>query len=209
MSILNSLRLWALSAAVVSVPLVQAKAEEINLTVNGMVCAFCAQGLADLARSFDPVQEAYVDMDNRLVVLAIRPGHVMTEALIQEYVNDAGYDLESFFRVDQSTSANVERLRALLGTDLPSRPSSAYLWTETLENGNTYTFARLTIYRNHLRRWNRQLANSSTPGDVLPSGAPEWWTAGLDASALQHFALQGHVGARTQAGTLVFLRIGS
>jgi hypothetical protein len=52
----------------------QARTEEIHLTIQGMVCAFCAQGLDALARSKDAVESTTVDMDNRLLILHLAQG---------------------------------------------------------------------------------------------------------------------------------------
>jgi cation transport ATPase len=186
---------------------VPVKAEEINLTINGMVCAFCAQGLADLARSFDPVQQAYVDMDNRLVVLSIKPDSSMSDDQVREYVKDAGYDLESFFRTDQSTEKNVQRLAGLLGRDLPSRPSSAYLIEVVGEDGKKYIFARLTIYRQHTRAWNRVLqpTDQALSLPVVELESLPWMPDSVTGH--RHFRLNEALVSMAQSGTLVFLKI--
>ncbi|MCD8481921.1 MAG: hypothetical protein LR015_04125 [Verrucomicrobia bacterium] len=183
------------------------KAEEINLTINGMVCAFCAQGLADLARSFDPVEQAYVDMDNSLVVLVIRAGYSMPDAMVHEYVRDAGYDLQGFFRVDQSTDNNIAKLERLLGRSLPSRPSSAYLFQQETADGGHVTYARLTLYRNHVRSWNRAMSQGNEATTFAPSDAPSWWFSDQDPQSLRIFKIGQSQVALSRTGTLAFLKI--
>jgi copper chaperone CopZ len=68
-----------------------AHAESIELEVNGLVCAFCAQGIEKSLRQFPATGDVYVSLEHRLVAIALKEGQDIDEATLRKAITDAGY----------------------------------------------------------------------------------------------------------------------
>jgi mercuric ion binding protein len=79
----------------------------LTAEVNGMVCAFCAQGIEKSLRALPATQDVYVDLPNRLVAVELRDGQSLTAETLTKVVRDAGYDVVSV----KSTTAPAASFR--------------------------------------------------------------------------------------------------
>ena len=77
-------------------------AEEVTVTVNGMVCSFCAQGIKKTFESKEAVETVFVDLDKKLVVVNIKTGQSIPDAEITKGINDAGFDVVNISRKDDN-----------------------------------------------------------------------------------------------------------
>lgn len=68
--------------------------------VNGMVCAFCAQGIEKNLRALPATQDVVVDLPGRVVAVQLKDGATLDAAKLAEVVRDAGYDVVSVKTVD-------------------------------------------------------------------------------------------------------------
>lgn len=75
-----------------------ATAEEIKVTVNGMVCAFCAQGIKKQFSAIEGVERVDPDLERRLVVIHAKTGAALPDDKIKRIIKDAGYDVVSIER---------------------------------------------------------------------------------------------------------------
>lgn len=82
-------------------------ATTLKAEVNGMVCAFCAQGIEKKLRRLPQTQDVYVNLKERIVAVEVREGQVLAPQAVKELVKDAGYDVVSIDTVAQS----VKQLR--------------------------------------------------------------------------------------------------
>src|SRR5262245_39332404 len=73
-------------------------AEEINVTVKGMVCSFCAQGIKKTFLKNEGVADIKVDLDNRLVKIQTREGASIPDDEIRKAIVDSGFDVVSIER---------------------------------------------------------------------------------------------------------------
>jgi len=90
----NLLALLATIAATLAVP--PALAEEVQsltATVNGMVCAFCAQGIEKKLKAMAETQSVQVDLKSRLVSVTAKPGQQLDPAKVRQVIVDAGYEV--------------------------------------------------------------------------------------------------------------------
>lgn len=69
-----------------------AHAETDKITVNGMVCAFCAQGLEKSFGKIDVIDKINVDLDNMMVTLHVKDGQKLDDATIQKAIKENGLD---------------------------------------------------------------------------------------------------------------------
>ena len=68
-------------------------AESVKVTVNGMVCAFCAQGIEKRLGKLPATQAVFVDLKRRVVAVEAKPGQKLDDKLIRAEITDAGYDV--------------------------------------------------------------------------------------------------------------------
>lgn len=69
-----------------------ARAETDLITVNGMVCAFCAQGLEKSFGKIGIIDKINVNLDNMLVTLHIKDGQVLDDGTIRQAIKENGLD---------------------------------------------------------------------------------------------------------------------
>lgn len=73
-----------------------------KITVNGMVCAFCAQGIEKRLTALPQTQGVYVNLARRVVAVEAKPGQSFDEAQLRAEIRDAGYDVVQVEAVPQS-----------------------------------------------------------------------------------------------------------
>jgi copper chaperone CopZ len=87
-----------------------ATAETIEMKVNGLVCAFCAQGIEKSFRKNPVVTDVVVSLEDRLVAVEVSPGKDIPDQELHNLLTDAGYDVSAITR----TQIPVADIRARL-----------------------------------------------------------------------------------------------
>jgi mercuric ion binding protein len=77
-----------------------AHAKTVKMEVNGMVCAFCAQGIEKRLRAMAPTEDVYVSLQKKLVAVALKDGQDIPDDTLIASMKEAGYDVTSVQRVD-------------------------------------------------------------------------------------------------------------
>lgn len=72
---------------------VLAAAETINTKVNGMVCAFCAQGIEASFRKLPEVASVHVDLDQFNVRVETKGNLSIDDATVRRIIIDAGFEV--------------------------------------------------------------------------------------------------------------------
>lgn len=70
-----------------------ASLERIDVTINGMVCSFCVQGVERKIRGLSETQNVKIDLSKRLVQVWLRPGEVIQDDQLRKLIRDAGFDV--------------------------------------------------------------------------------------------------------------------
>lgn len=73
-------------------------ANQITITVTGMVCAFCAQGIEKKFAAEDSVAKVRVDLDQKTVDLDLKPGVQIDDRRIMKLVNESGFNVKKIER---------------------------------------------------------------------------------------------------------------
>ena len=89
-----------------------ANAATIELTVNGLVCGFCAQGIEKTLRRNAATDDVFVSLENRLVAIATKPDTDIADEVLRKALKDAGYDVKAIARTDRSLQSLREQLKA-------------------------------------------------------------------------------------------------
>jgi copper chaperone CopZ len=66
-----------------------------KVTVNGMVCSFCAQGIEKKMKALNETKDVYVGLKNRLVVVEVKDGLTLSQDVIRKIIKDVGYEVKS------------------------------------------------------------------------------------------------------------------
>lgn len=80
----------------------------IKAQVNGMVCAFCAQGIEKKLRAMTQTEDVFVDLKNKLVAVQLKEGQALSSDTITDLIKDAGYDVSKI----ETVAVPVATIRA-------------------------------------------------------------------------------------------------
>jgi len=101
-----------LLVAVSLIATASAHAGTIEMTVNGLVCGFCAQGIEKTFRKNPATADVLVSLENRLVAIATKEGTDISDAELREALKSAGYDVKAIERADNSIDTLRSKFRA-------------------------------------------------------------------------------------------------
>ena len=84
-----------------------AGATTIEMTVNGLVCGFCAQGIEKTLRKNAATADVLVSLENRLVAVTTKEGTDIADTELRKALTNAGYDVKAITR----TQSSIDELR--------------------------------------------------------------------------------------------------
>lgn len=83
----------------------QAHAATIEMTVDGLVCAFCAQGIEKKLRKIDATDDVFVSLEARLVAMTLKKNQDVADATLVELLKEAGYTVVGIRRSETPIEA--------------------------------------------------------------------------------------------------------
>ena len=86
------------------------RAATIEMHVNGLVCAFCAQGIEKKLRKFPATADVVVSLEQRLVAVALKDGQDIPDAELRKALTNAGYTVTTIERNDTPIAAIRSRV---------------------------------------------------------------------------------------------------
>jgi copper chaperone CopZ len=89
-------------------------AATIEMTVNGLVCAFCAQGIEKKLKKFPATAEVMVSLEHRLVAVALKDGQDITDADLRKSLTAAGYTVKSIARTERPIAEIRDQAKAAI-----------------------------------------------------------------------------------------------
>ena len=87
-------------------------AATIEMDVNGLVCAFCAQGIEKTLRTFPATADVVVSLEKKLVAVATKDGQDIADAELKTALTNAGYTVKAIRREEESLADVRARLKA-------------------------------------------------------------------------------------------------
>ena len=88
-----------------------ASAATIEMDVNGLVCAFCAQGIEKTLRAFPATADVVVSLEKKLVAVATRDGQDIGDEELRKALTNAGYTVKAIRRESESLDDVRARLK--------------------------------------------------------------------------------------------------
>lgn len=86
--------------------------ESIKASVNGMVCAFCAQGIEKRLSGMPATKAVLVDLKKKIVAVEAREGQTLDREAIRHEIKEAGYDVTKLETVPQSVAEIRAQMKA-------------------------------------------------------------------------------------------------
>jgi len=74
-------------------------AEQAQVTVKGMVCSFCAQGIKTTIMRKPSVESVEVDLDKKVVTVTTKEGAILSDDELKEAIVDSGFEVVKIERV--------------------------------------------------------------------------------------------------------------
>ncbi len=106
------MRKLIVSLAILAAAMPALAAQTVKATVNGMVCAFCAQGIEKRLSKMVATKAVFVDLKNKTVAVEAKDGKTLDQKQITAEITDAGYDVVKMETVNQSVDEIKAQLKA-------------------------------------------------------------------------------------------------
>ena len=90
-----------------------AMAGSTQFTVNGMVCAFCAQGIENKLVAMPETAAVYIDLAKKIVVVEAKSGAVIPAEQVAHEIKDAGYDVSKI----EKSNLTVSEIKAAVSQE--------------------------------------------------------------------------------------------
>ena len=90
----------------------QATLASMKVTVNGMVCSFCAQGIEKSLLKMDETKAVLVDLKNKVVVVEAKEGKTLNEKEIRQEIIDSGYEVTKVEAIPQTVAEFRAQMKA-------------------------------------------------------------------------------------------------
>ena len=78
-----------------------ATAGTIEMNINGLVCAFCAQGIEKKLRKLPATADVVVSLQQHLVAVALKDGQDISDADLRTALTNSGYTVTLIQRTDE------------------------------------------------------------------------------------------------------------
>jgi copper chaperone CopZ len=87
-----------LIAIIIFFPLTANAAETAKISVNGLVCDFCARAIEKIFTKDEAVESVTVDLTSKIVTAIFKDGKTLNDDQLKKLVTDAGYNVVSIAR---------------------------------------------------------------------------------------------------------------
>lgn len=74
----------------------------IQIGLDGLVCAFCAQGVEKKMKAQAATDKVFVSLDKKVALIALKDGQDIADATIKTEITDAGYVVKSIARSEEA-----------------------------------------------------------------------------------------------------------
>ena len=74
------------------------KGEVVHVSVNGLVCDFCARALEKVFGRQEAVSDIDVNLDNKMITINFNERQMLDDETITQLITDSGYNVEEIHR---------------------------------------------------------------------------------------------------------------
>ena len=72
--------------------------EVLSISVNGLVCDFCARSIEKLFSKKESVKSINVNLEEMLITINLKKGKILNDDIIRQVIRDSGYDIKKIKR---------------------------------------------------------------------------------------------------------------
>jgi len=90
----------------------QADPGTVKLQINGMVCAFCAQGIEKRLTKMPEIGPLYINLAQKVVAIEPKAGRRIDVEKVRTEITDAGYDVVKIETVPKTVAAIRAEMKA-------------------------------------------------------------------------------------------------
>ena len=72
--------------------------EVLSISVNGLVCDFCARSIEKLFSKKESVKSINVNLEEMLITISLKKGKSLNDDIITKVITDSGYDIRAIRR---------------------------------------------------------------------------------------------------------------
>ena len=72
--------------------------EVLRISVNGLVCDFCARSIEKLFSKKESVKSINVNLEEMLITISLKKGKSLNDDIITKVITDSGYDIREIRR---------------------------------------------------------------------------------------------------------------
>ena len=72
--------------------------EVLSISVNGLVCDFCARSIEKLFSKKESVKSINVNLEQMLITISLKKGKSLNDDIITKVVTESGYDIREIRR---------------------------------------------------------------------------------------------------------------
>ncbi len=83
----------------------------IQIGLDGLVCAFCAQGVEKKMKAQAATDKVFVSLDKKIAVVSLKDGKDIPDATIKAEITDAGYVVKSIARSDDAFDVVTKKIK--------------------------------------------------------------------------------------------------
>jgi copper chaperone CopZ len=73
---------------------------DVHISVNGLVCEFCARALEKLFGNKEEVKAIDVNLNDKVITINFNEGQTLDDEIITQLITDSGYNVETIHRVE-------------------------------------------------------------------------------------------------------------
>ena len=88
------------------------QAKTITINVDGLVCAFCAQGIEKKMKAQSATDKVFVSLEKKVVAVLLKDGQDIANDKLKTEITAAGYVVKGISRSDESFDAIRARVKA-------------------------------------------------------------------------------------------------
>lgn len=72
--------------------------EILSISVNGLVCDFCARSIEKLFNKKESVKSINVNLEKMLITITLKKGKSLNDSIIKKVISDSGYEIREISR---------------------------------------------------------------------------------------------------------------
>lgn len=90
----------------------RAAQQTLRIDVDGLVCAFCAQGIEKKMKAQAATDKVFVSLEKKVVAISLKEGQDISDEKIRSEITDAGYAVRGITRLDEPFDALKAKIKA-------------------------------------------------------------------------------------------------